>query len=144
MAAFSLPDKDWKPLQLVNFHVDLALSPPEIKATIIETVDHYLSTNTGSIKIDYSDAQNTEGHLNVYICRFRDGLCRLHIFGTIKGQEFQAEKEIKDKSSRGLINLNDRIKYVLLQSRNILRIYYLNGNIQSLENHLMAFLLPLD
>jgi hypothetical protein len=67
----------------------------------------------------------------------------LHIFGTFKGQEYRYEKEINERiSDFGLRSLNDRIKYVLLQSRNIMRRYYLNGNLKSLENHLMAFLFP--
>jgi hypothetical protein len=49
MTAFSLPDIDGKPLEIVDFHVDLVLSPPEIEAKVIETVDQYVSTNTGSL-----------------------------------------------------------------------------------------------
>ena len=143
MTAFELPYQDGSPLEIVDFNVDLVLSPPEIKERLITAVDPYIVNQTGTLKINYIDAPTEEGHLNIYICRFKTGKCRLHIFGRIKGQEFRTEREINDYSNNSLDIINRQIKYVLVNSRNILRTYYLNSNLKSLENHLMAFLIPL-
>ncbi len=142
MTAFVLPDHYGKPLEIVDFHVDLVVSPPEVKENIIHRVDPYISTQTGRLQINYKDATIDEGHLNIYICRFSTGRCYLHVFGKMKGREFRTEREISESNSNSL-ELNRRIRYVLVRSRNILRAYYLNNNLESLENHLLAFLLPL-
>jgi hypothetical protein len=143
MTSFELPLTEGKPLEIVDFKLDLLLSPPEIRDRIIDSVDEYISTQPEKIKINYSDAPVEEGRLNIYICRFKSGKYRLHIFGKIKGAEFRAEREITDTRNKSLALLNMKIRYVLLNSRNILRTYYLKSNIKSIENHLMAFLLPL-
>jgi hypothetical protein len=142
MTAFVLPISDGKPLEIVDFKVDLLSSPPEIKEKIINAVDNYISTQTDAIKIIYNDAPIDEGRLNIYVCKFKTGKYRLHIFGKIKGQEFRTEKELSEAYSNSLSILNDRIKYVLISSRNILRNYYLSNNVKSIEDHLLAFLIP--
>ncbi|MGZ3898858.1 MAG: hypothetical protein ACXVNM_02595 [Bacteroidia bacterium] len=143
MTIFELPVTEGKPVGIVDFKIDLLLSPPVIEQRIIETVDPYISTQTQTIKIEYKDALIDEGWLNIYICRFKTGKYRLHIFGKMKGTEFRTEKEIMDPGTNSLGIVNERIKYVLINSRNILRKYYLTSNLKSLEDHLMAFLIPL-
>lgn len=142
MTTFELPAGEGKPLEIADFKVDLLLTPPKIEERIIERVDNYVSTGTQAIKINYKDASVEEGHLNIYICRFSTGKCRLHIFGRIRGKEFRTEKEVSEVRAGNLNILNQKIKYVLTSSRNILRTYYLNSNLKSLEDHLIAFLIP--
>lgn len=142
MTAFVVPPSDGKPLEIVDFKVDLLLSPPEIQEKNIEVVDNYVSTLSDAIQIIYKDAPLEEGYLNIYLCKFKTGKHRLHIFGKIKGQEFKIDKELSESSSNTLGLSNDRIKYVLVKSRNILRTYYLSSKIKSIEEHLLAFLIP--
>jgi hypothetical protein len=143
MTEFELPQNEGMPIGIVDFKVDLASNPPEIKDRIIESVDNYILGDCDKIKIDYKDAPTEEGQLNIYICRFKTGKYRLHIFGRIKGKVFRTEKEISDASTSSLGLLNEKIKYVLVRSRNILKTYYMHSNLKSIEDHLMAFLLPL-
>jgi hypothetical protein len=142
MTAFDLPLTDGKPLEIVDFHVDLVVSPPEVKENRIESIDHYISDCKDVIKIDYKDAPLKEGQLNIYVCKFKTGKYCLHIFGKIKGRDFRIEKEIR-ANANALQLLQKRIKFVLVNSRNILRTYYVNSNLKSLENHLLAFLIPI-
>ncbi|MBA3664622.1 MAG: hypothetical protein H0W61_10485 [Bacteroidetes bacterium] len=141
MTLFELPVSDGKPEKIVDFHLDLVVSPPQIEEKTIITVDPYILDNPACLRIDYKDAPVDEGHLNIYLCHFKTGKARLHIFGKIKGQEFRAEKEVKLLNT-SLMSLQERIKQVLVSSRNILRSYYVNANIKSLEAHLIAFLVP--
>ncbi len=143
MKPFELPPSDGKPLEIIDFKVDLSASPPEIKEEIINEVDNYISAQPDAIKIVYDNAPFDEGRLNIYVCKFKSGKYRLHILGKIKGRELRTEKELSEQYSSRAGILNERIKYVLVTSRNILRNYYLNNNVKSIEDHLMAFLIPL-
>jgi hypothetical protein len=142
MTAFIVPPSDGKPLEIADFKVDLLLSPPEIQEKNIEVVDNYISTLSDAIQIIYRDAPIEEGYLNIYVCKFKTGKQRLHIFGKIKGKEFKIERELSGTYSNTLGISNGRIKYVLVKSRNILRTYYLSANLKSIEEHLLAFLIP--
>ncbi|MBC7695662.1 MAG: hypothetical protein H7141_09480 [Burkholderiales bacterium] len=142
MKAILLPIPEVKSFEIIDFSVDLLLSPPEIKEEIICGMDNSLSTCTDVMEIKYREAHADEGHLNIYVCKFKTGKHRLYIFGKIKGQEFRTEKELSETYSNSMGILNERIKYVLVSSRNILRTYYLSANMKSIENHLMAFLIP--
>lgn len=140
MSAFTLPVDDSKPFEIIDFNVDLLASPPEIQEEKLSTLENDIFNQKKSIEINYKDAHADEGHLNIYICKFKTGKSRLHIFGKIKGQEFRTERELPENYKA--ILLNERIKYVLVSSRNILKTYYLSSNLKSIENHLMAFLIP--
>ncbi|MDF2438640.1 MAG: hypothetical protein K0Q95_3016 [Bacteroidota bacterium] len=141
MTEFELPVSDGKPINIVDFKVNLVASPPEIKESVIDIVDHYVSTQEEYIKIDYKQAAVIdEGRLNIYICRFKTGKLRIHIFGKIKGEEFRSEKEITESGTNNWTYVNQKIKYVLMSSKNILRTYYLRANVKSIEDHLMAFI----
>lgn len=140
MTAFELQAADGKPLEIVDFKVDLLTSPPLIKEEVINQVDHYLSTQPNALKIIYSNASLDEGHLNIYVCKFPTGKCKVHILGKIRGQEIRKEKDLPEYSIENPSRIHERIKYVLVNSRNILRMYYMNSNVKSIENHLMAFI----
>lgn len=141
MTAFTLPQNDGTPLEIIDFKIDLLSSPPEIKEEIIiETVDNYVTSQQGHLEITYKNAITDEGRLNIYLCKFKTGKHRLHIFGKIRGQVLRTEKELSENYEAS--QLNARIKHVLQSSRNILKNYYVNSNLQSMENHLMAFLIP--
>ena len=141
MTAFELPITDGKPLEIVDFKIDLLSSPPQIKEELIQRTDNYVLDQPDAFKIIYNNATLDEGHLNIYVCQFPKGKFRVHIFGKIKGQELRTEKEIPGSNVDSPAIINDRIKYVLVNSRNILKMYYANSNIKSIENHLMAFLI---
>lgn len=141
MTAFDLQVADGKPLEIVDFKVDLLKSPPQIKEEVIRRVDDYLSTKDDAMRIVYSDIPLDEGRLNVYVCKFETGKCKVHIHGKIRGQELRTEKEFPESSSNSPSRVNERIKYILVNSRNILKMYYQNSNVKSIENHLMAFLI---
>ncbi len=140
MTAFTLPQDDGKPLEIIDFKIDLLASPPKIEEEIINSVDTYVTTQSNGIEITYKNAITDEGHLNIYICRFQTGKYRLHIFGKMKGTDFRTERELSESYQAHI--QHEHVKYVLVSSRNILRSYYLSANLQSLENHLMAFLVP--
>jgi hypothetical protein len=142
MTEFELPVSDGKPINITDYKVNLISSPPEIKEKVIDMVDHYISTQEEIIKIDYKkDAIVDEGRLNIYVCRFKTGKLRIHIFGKIKGQEFRTEREITESGLNNWGYVNQKIKYVLASSKNILRSYYLRANVKSIEDHLIAFLI---
>ena len=141
MTAFTLPIADGKPLEIIDFKVDFLVSPPEIKEESISGIDNYLICQNDAIQIIYKDANTEEGRLNIYVCKFKAGKYRLHIFGKIKGQEFRIEKALTDSSFNCKSISTERIKYILVSSRNILRKYYLSANLKSIENHLQAFLI---
>lgn len=141
MTAFELPINDGKPIEIIDFKIDLLASPPQIKEEVIERADNYFLTQPDILKIVYNDATLDEGHLNIYICKFPKGKCRVHIFGKIRGQELRTEKELLESAANNPAIINERIKHVLISSRNILKKYYLNSNVKSIENHLMAFLI---
>lgn len=141
ITAFELPINEGEPLEIVDFKVDLQASPPVIMEKVIDGVDNYILNQSNALKIVYKDASIDEGRLNIYVCKFKTGRCRLHIFGKINGQEFKSEKELSENSAKSQWILNEKIKYVLFKSRNILRLYYLNSNLKSIEDHLNAFLL---
>lgn len=141
MTAFTLPLADGKPVEIIDFKVDFLMSPPEIREEITYSFDKYLTTQNNGIEVAYKDAILEEGKLNIYVCKFNAGRYRLHIFGKIKGKDFKIDKALNDTSfnCRGISR--DRIKYILLSSRNILKKYYLTDNLKSIENHLQAFLI---
>jgi hypothetical protein len=143
MTSFELPVTEGKPIGIIDFKVDLLLSPPKIEERVIEKVDPYVSAQPNTLKIDYKDARLQEGYLNIYVCRFQTGRYRLHIFGKMAGKEFRTEREIPFASTVSINALNERIKQVLVSSRTILRTYYLHSNLKNIEDHLMAFLIPM-
>jgi hypothetical protein len=143
MKTFALPDHEGMPLKIADIKVDLQSTPPLIHDRILESIDEYISAQSGAIKVEYKDAPIKEGYLNIYICQFKAGKYRLHIFGKINGRAFRTEKEFRDTSTNSLGIMNEKIKYVLDKSRNILKNYYVNANMKSLEEHLNAFLWPM-
>lgn len=142
MATFLSPITDGKPLEIIDFKMDLLSSPPEVKEEIITSSNNLFITENNSDAIIYNNyAPVEEGHLDIYLCKFKTGIFRLHILGKIKGQEFRIEKVLNNSSFNCKSISNERIKYILLTSRNILRKYYLSANLTGIENHLQAFLI---
>lgn len=142
MNTFELPAEDGKPQTIADFKIYLHSSPPLIKERIINRTDSYITSQTGKYKIEYKDAPLGEGYLNICVIRAEKGTYHFHIFGKIKGAEFHKEKTISDSDKISFGFLYRKVRYVLLQSRNILRVYYTQSNLKSMEEHLMAFLVP--
>jgi hypothetical protein len=142
MNTFELPSEEGKPRAIGDFKILLHSSPPLIKEQVVENTDRYISTQPGKYRIEYKDAITGEGYLNIYVCHLEKGDYILHIFGKIRGTEFRKEKLIKGKTENNFNILYHKTRYVLIQSRNILKSYYNSANLKSLEEHLMAFLVP--
>ncbi|MDF2449945.1 MAG: hypothetical protein K0R26_2449 [Bacteroidota bacterium] len=140
MKSFKVPVTDGKPLEIIDFKVDFMASPPEIKQEIVNPVECGLTVQDGDMEVIYQDAIVSEGWLNIYLCKFNAGKYRLHIFGKMKGQEFKIEKALSDTSFNCRGVSSERIRHILINSRNILKKYYMNANLTSIENHLQAFL----
>ncbi len=130
-----------KPLEIIDFKVDFLTSPPEIKEQSTGPIDDYVSIHGDFIEVRYKDDVTKEGSLDIYVCKLAAGKYRLHIIGKINGKEFRIEKALLDTSFNCKGISSERIKYILLSSRNILKKYYLRANVRNIENHLQAFLI---
>jgi hypothetical protein len=140
---FEIPLGEGTPAGIADFEVYLQASPPEIKERIIFSVDKYLSVEDGEQLVIYKDAPLQEGYLNIFMFHFKSGKCRLHIFGKLHGEQLHVEHEIINPCSKSIKVLNERVRFVLLQGRNILKAYYAASNLEQLQKHLLDFLLPL-
>ena len=136
-----LPVTDGKPLEIIDFKVDFLVTPPEIKEQVIGIIEDYVSTQGEFIEVKYKDAIFEEGRLDIYVCKLTAGKYRLHILGKINGVELKIEKVLFDTSFNCKRISRERIKFILLSSRNILKKYYLRANVSNIENHLQAFLI---
>jgi hypothetical protein len=141
MNALELASTNGKPLEIVDFRVDLLTSPPEIQEKVIQRLDSTSLNQADDLKIVYQNPHLDEGCLNISVCKFNTGKCTIHILGKIRGQELRTEKELPESTANDPATINKRIKHVLVNSRNILKLYYLNSNVRSIENHLMAFVI---
>jgi len=140
MTAFTLPCDIGTPLEIIDFKIDLLSSPPEIQAEIINHINRNPTAPSEAFVANYKNGIMVEGEVKIYVCKFKTGRCWLHIFGRINGQEFRTEKEILNNNH---IAFNkERILHILQSSRNILKKYYHNSNIESIEHHLVAFIVP--
>ncbi len=135
--------KEQKLAPVLDLEVNLLLSPPAIKETAIENIDFDLTPETQPIYLAYKNASISEGRLNIFISQFDSLKYHIHVYGKIKGKELQFEREVNGTVTNSLGIQNMRIKFILINSRNILRNYYLNSNIKSIEDHLTSFLIPI-
>ncbi|MBL7922468.1 MAG: hypothetical protein JNJ40_19280 [Bacteroidia bacterium] len=139
MKTFELPVTSGKLLNFVDYELDLVLSPPEIKETIIEKTDELVDENNGKMELRYQNAIIDEGRLKIFVCDFSTGKYCIYIYGKIKGKEIKSVKEFTASNISASIK-NIKIKYILVHSRNILRNYYLSSDTKSIETHLTTFL----
>lgn len=142
MRTIELPHKNGKLLNIVDYELDLVLSPPEIRETIIEKTDELIADNNGKLELRYNNMPVDEGRVKIFICDFSTGKCCIYIYGKIKGKEIKSVKEFTGTNVSATVK-NIKIKYVLVHSRNILRTYYLSSDSKSIENHLTTFLATL-
>lgn len=139
MRTFELPETSGKLLNFVDYELDLVLSPPEIKETIIEKTDELVDDNNGKMELRYQNMTMDEGRLKIFVCDFSTGKYCIYIYGKIKGKEIKSLKEFTGSNISASVK-NIKIKYILVHSRNILRNYYLSSDTKSIENHLTTFL----
>ena len=139
MRIIELPVENGKLLNFVDYELDLVLSPPEIKETMIESTDDLVENKNGKLELRYKNMLVDEGRINIFICDFSTGKCCICIYGKIKGQEIKTIKEFTSSNVSASVK-NIKIKYVLVHSRNILRNYYLSSDTKSIETHLTTFL----
>jgi hypothetical protein len=140
MGTLELPQKNGKLLNFVDYELDLILSPPEIKETIIAKTDELVADNNGKLELRYNNMIVDEGRLKIFICDFNSGKCCIYIYGKVKGKEIKSTVEFTSAKNVSASVKNFKIKYVLIYSRNILRNYYLSADTTSIENHLTTFL----
>lgn len=140
MRNLELPQKNGKLLTFVDYELDLVLSPPEIRETIIAKTDELVADNNGKLELRYNNMNIDEGRLKIFICDFNTGKCCIYIYGKVKGKEIKTEVEYSINKNVSASVKNFKIKHVLIYSRNILRNYYLSADTTSIENHLTTFL----
>ncbi|MBA2612197.1 MAG: hypothetical protein H0U95_09510 [Bacteroidetes bacterium] len=140
MGTLELPQKNGKLLNFVDYELDLVISPPEIKETIIAKTDEIVAENNGKLELRYNNLAIDEGRLKIFICDFSTGKSCIYIYGKVKGKEIKSEIEFTANKSISTNVKNIKIKYVLIYSRNILRNYYLSADTTSIEKHLASFL----
>ncbi len=140
MGPLELSQKNGKLLRFVDYELDLVLSPPEIRETIIEKTDELVAENNGKMVLRYNNMVVDEGRLKIFICDFNTGKSCIYIYGKIKGKEIKSSIEFPGTKNINANIKNIKIKYVLIYSRNILKNYYLSFDTTSIENHLTTFL----
>ncbi|MBL7912150.1 MAG: hypothetical protein JNJ41_13910 [Bacteroidia bacterium] len=140
MITLELPQKNGKLLNFVDYELDLVLSPPEIKETIIAKTDELVADNNGKLELRYNSMIADEGRLKIFICDFNTGKSCIYIYGKVRGKEIKSTIEFTGDKNVSASVKNFKIKYVLIYSRNILRNYYLSADTASIENHLNTFL----
>ncbi|MCE3225810.1 MAG: hypothetical protein K0S32_361 [Bacteroidetes bacterium] len=139
MNVFELSLKEGKPVNISAFEVNLLASPPEIIYKTVNVKKH-LPVNELVTTMQYRDANFDEGCLNIYCCRFDTGRCEVHFFGNMKGTELRSESHFKAETLRDFDMLNERIRFILAKSKNILKSYYKDSKFKNLEHHILAFL----
>lgn len=139
MDVFELSLEQGTPVSLTAFELNLLSIPPEITGKIID-LEKYLPVNKLVKTMVFRDLAFAEGILNVFSFLFEDGKCQVHFFGNMKGQEIKTEMEFKTDNLRNFDLLNEKIKFILTKSKNILRIYYQDSKIKNIEYHLAAFM----
>ena len=138
MSKFKLSIKEAKAFNILDFEVDFLFSPPSIKEKTVENIDKYISLKVQS----FTECINTtfeERCLHNHFYQFNTFKYCNRVFEKINGKELRIEKEVNNAVTNSIGLQNFRVKYVLINSRNILRKYYLNCNLQSMENHSSSF-----
>jgi hypothetical protein len=139
MNVFELLLTEGEPVNITAFEVNLLASPPEIIRKIINVKKH-LPVNQLVKIMQYRDANFDEGCLNIFSCRYDSGKCIIHFFGNMKGTELNTEANLKTETLRDFDMLNERIKFILTKSKNILKSYYKDSKFKNIEHHILAFL----
>jgi hypothetical protein len=139
MNVFELSLEEGKPVNIIAFEVNLLASPPEIVQKTVNVKKH-LPVNELVKTMQYRNANFDEGCLNIYSCRFESGKCEVYFFGNMKGTELKTTSVFKANTIRDFDILNERIKFILSKSRNILKSYYKDSKFKNIEHHILAFL----
>jgi len=139
MHDFELSLEYGNPINLVSFILDLVSTPPILAGKALN-IEKYTPVNTLVKNIPFRDANTQEGFLNIYSCRFESGKCTVHIFGILKGLPLKSEIDFKVDNLRDFEMLNEKIKFILNKSKNILKSYYKDSKIRNIEHHILAFL----
>ncbi|MGZ6520078.1 MAG: hypothetical protein ACXVED_21045, partial [Bacteroidia bacterium] len=103
-------------------------------------VSNYIPLNSLVKRMQFKDAVIKDGFLNLYTCRFENGKCIVFIFGNFTNGIIKKETEYKIANLRDFDLLNEKIKFILSKSKNILKSYYTSGKIKNIEHHILAFL----
>jgi hypothetical protein len=139
MTVFEISLEAANPRNLVVYEVDLKSTPPKITEKNIN-VNNYLPQNKRVKTMQYRDANKNEGTLSIFSCMFESGQSVVYFFGNLRGTVLNSEANFGDNNQRGYDLLNDRLKFILNKSKNILKTYYKDGKIKNIEHHIIAFL----
>jgi hypothetical protein len=139
MNDFELSLDEGNPANIFFFLLDLLSAPPKISGKTLNP-QKYIPINTRVKNVQFKDAILNEGYLNIYSCRFESGKCIVYLFGILKGIQLKSEIEYKIETLRDFDMLNEKIKFILAKSKNILKSYYKEAKIKNIEHHMLAFL----
>lgn len=137
MNAFKVPLSEGNPSKITDFKIDLHSSSGQVFENSKTISEKYVVKTSDSNLIIYKDAPLHEGYLNVYLCYFDSGKYFLHIFGRINNSDFRTEKVIDPARFDSTYPIAEKIKYVLTHSKNILRKFYQECRVKSLEEYLL-------
>ncbi|MGZ3931747.1 MAG: hypothetical protein ACXVPQ_06030 [Bacteroidia bacterium] len=124
---------------ITTHELNLNSSPAEVLTGTLP-VEKLIPKNKMVKHIQIRNANFEEGNLNIYTCRFEHGKCNIYIFGNLKKMEINNTIVLTIDNLRTFDILNEKIKYILSKSKTILKSYYNDSKIKSIEYHMMSFL----
>jgi hypothetical protein len=124
---------------MMAFEIDLKVAPPLLSEKSLD-INKYIPVNKRVKSMQLRDVKFDEGILNIYSFLFEDGRCIVQLFGNMRDSELNAQIEFRKDNRRDFDLLNEKIKFLLAKSKNILRTYYKDSKIKNIEYHLIAFL----
>lgn len=139
MNVLELSLEEGNPINITAHELNLNASPGEIVTKAL-AVEKLIPKNKMVKHIQIREANFDDGNLNVYTCRFDNNRCDIHIFGNFRKMEINCTINMTIESLRTFDILNEKIKYILSKSKTILRSYYNDSKIKSIEYHMMSFL----
>lgn len=137
MNRFNIPAQ-WQLSSITMFQVNLLTT--EVRETAVNDVQRQIQQTGAEKTLSYANIRIEEGLLNIPVCRCDDDCCFVQLFGKLKGEEFQSVAKIGNYGADEFTIINQRIKYVLQNSKQSLKRYYIESDFVSLREHLTAFL----
>lgn len=137
MNTFDIPD-EWHLSNITLYQLNLLSS--EMKEKEILNFDQLIQVNGTSRKLKYSESPQEEGFLSIPIGRCKDSRCFMHLFGRMNGEEFKSVARIGTYSDAEFPIIKERVKNIIVSSKQTLKRYYLESDLKGIEEHLTAFL----
>jgi hypothetical protein len=139
MKVLELSLQQGNPINITAHELNLSSTPMDVLTKTLQ-VEKLIPQNKMVDHIQVRNADFGDGNLNIYTCRFEKDKCNICIFGNFKGTEINKIILVNVDSLRTFDILNEKIKYILSKSKTILKSYYNDSKIKSIEYHMMSFL----